>query len=87
MMANKKHSSEDQTPGVNLIIIGKLRSHFFSKVLVKMVVIAIGASLVLPACKSHKLCEAYSDSRSLKNNTTGSVSSINHTTGVHTNHQ
>jgi hypothetical protein len=81
-MAQQNQNQAQQKSNVNLIIIGKMR-----KVLIgKGLLIAMCASLVLPACKSHKLCEAYSDSRIQKNHKSGPAFSLNQTSKVHSNH-
>jgi hypothetical protein len=79
-MTHNTRSQADQTTAVKLIIIGRAGKYLLTKGLL----IAIGAVLVFPSCKSHKLCEAYSDSRPLKHTKTGSASSTHTTTRVGT---
>ncbi len=55
--------------------------------LFKGILILFGVVLMLPSCKSHKLCEAYSDSRLQKDAKPGAVYSFNETSKAHFNHQ
>jgi hypothetical protein len=82
-MAQQNQNRTQSKWNVNLIVIGKMRR---ALVVGKVLLIAMGASLVLPSCKSHKLCEAYSDSRIQKNHKSGPAFSLNQTSKVHSNH-
>jgi hypothetical protein len=80
-MVKQTQPQEEQTPAVNLIIIGKVHKPLLGK----LVLALICASLVLPACKSHKLCEAYSYSTPKKEIKAGVVTSTNQSSKVHNN--
>lgn len=72
-MAAKQIQEEAIQPVIHTGIIRKAGSFLIRKGLF----IAIGASLVLPACKSHKHCDAYSNSTIKKHPGTTSVCSMN----------
>jgi hypothetical protein len=67
-----KHTPGADKPAIKLVIIGHKRR---SMVLKGMLMLA-GAALLMPSCKSHKLCEAYSSIESKKAVKTGSAFSI-----------
>jgi hypothetical protein len=73
MMASKPQPTAVQETALKSNIIGKAGRLFIRKSLI----IAIGASLVLPACKSHKHCDAYSNSTIRKNLNGSAACSVN----------
>ncbi|MFI5149496.1 MAG: hypothetical protein ACHQRM_07150 [Bacteroidia bacterium] len=79
-MMVKKHTPEAQTPAIKLVIIGRKRR---SMVLKGMLILA-GTALLMPSCKSHKLCEAYSSIESKKVIKSGPVFSIYQSQSGHT---
>jgi hypothetical protein len=72
-MAGKRTQKEAIQPAIQTGMIRTAGSLLIRKGLL----IAIGASLVLPACKSHKHCDAYSNSTIKKHVSTGPVYSMN----------
>jgi hypothetical protein len=73
MIAGKSQIVQAAKSGVKTGSTGKkARSIVF-----RSLIIAIGASLTLPSCSSHKLCEAYSNATLKKNKTGGSTFSSN----------
>jgi len=82
-MVLNKNIQDSQLPSVKPIFNNqKARVNLF-----KGVLIVLGLVLMLPSCKSHKLCEAYSDSRLQKDAKSGAVYSFNETSKAHLNHQ
>lgn len=78
-MASKPQTTAAQGTALNSNIIGKAGRSFLRKSLI----IAIGASLVLPACKSHKHCDAYSNSTIRKDLKSGAAFSVNQNKPAH----
>ncbi len=75
MIAGKSQNVQALKSGVQVVLTGKrARSVVF-----KSLIIALGASLTLPSCSSHKLCEAYSKATPKKDKTGGSVFSSSFT--------
>ena len=62
-MADQLHTEGTQGPAVKLIVIGKTGTTLLRKGLF----IVCAAMLTLPACTSHKRCEAYSSNQKKKN--------------------
>jgi riboflavin synthase alpha subunit len=73
MTAAKNQFGQAQRSAFQSIGSGKVARFILRKGLI----IAIGASLTLPACQSHKLCEAYSNA-TLKKNKTATPASSSH---------
>jgi hypothetical protein len=78
-MAAKRTQGEAIQPVNHIGIIRKAGSLLIRK----GVLIAIGASLVLPACKSHKHCDAYSNSTIKRHGASGSVYSMSQNQAQH----
>jgi hypothetical protein len=72
MKAEKNQMKHTQESAVKSELSGKTAKGIVRKVLI----IAIGASLTLPACTSHKLCEAYSKASPKPVKTGGTIFSV-----------
>jgi hypothetical protein len=56
MMASQQHPEEAKMPALNLVVFKKV----IRTISRNGMIILIGLALALPACKTHKRCEAYS---------------------------